>query len=524
MKIKKGLALILALVMIITLMPTMAFAKTTNSVVKTYTVATDSDMPVVAIDLRADDSTGISANNVKFRINLENAVWSTDDQPTAGNLLDTQTATATGEATNLALAFKDADSYGDAGLGFTKVDENGQETAIPVGAIDITNTVDEDFAEVTLDLSAAANNIAKNSYLRIYLALTAGGEEGEVNVNIDANDSALSGGNFTVATASDNTTTASVTGTVKSYPRQTVTGANVEIRETSVSAIGTGYQVLRLTLPSGYTWSDLSIAGDLAEENDLVEIGTNDQGEPIMESRLINLMSKDENTYKADGVTRWLVDDLDNPGTPNGAYTVVNDRTLYVRVDTDAEAGVRESMILTPTFIIERDATMGDVSLSISSYRSDVNKVANASDLVIAVYGDDTVSVTTLAEDDQPEVVAGYLEDSDADPFVVQVTLEESTTDSLVTDRYIDFDFNGEIQVADEGYPIHYYVGNGNKNYDDGAVLDPEAIDIDGIDGDRSTFTLNLSKDTDLMDEWDPDEPNRINVLRTGYCRSKLYG
>ena len=102
-------------------------------------------------------------------------------------------------------------------------------------------------------------------------------------------------------------------------------------------------------------------------------------------------------------------------------------------------------MILTPTFIIERDATMGDVSLSISSYRSDVNKVANASDLVIAVYGDDTVSVTTLAEDDQPEVVAGYLEDSDADPFVVQVTLEESTTDSLVTDRYIDFDFNGEI-------------------------------------------------------------------------------
>ncbi len=32
MKIKKGLALILALVMIITLMPTMAFAATTNSV------------------------------------------------------------------------------------------------------------------------------------------------------------------------------------------------------------------------------------------------------------------------------------------------------------------------------------------------------------------------------------------------------------------------------------------------------------------------------------------------------------
>ena len=48
MKIKKGLALILALAMIITLMPTMAFAATTNSVAKTYTVAADEDMPVVA--------------------------------------------------------------------------------------------------------------------------------------------------------------------------------------------------------------------------------------------------------------------------------------------------------------------------------------------------------------------------------------------------------------------------------------------------------------------------------------------
>ena len=39
MKIKKGLALILALAMIITLMPTMAFATTTNTVSKVVTVA-----------------------------------------------------------------------------------------------------------------------------------------------------------------------------------------------------------------------------------------------------------------------------------------------------------------------------------------------------------------------------------------------------------------------------------------------------------------------------------------------------
>ena len=69
MKIKKGLALILALAMIITLMPTMAFASTTNTVDKTYSVAADEDMPTVYIDLKVTSTNGIAAGEEnKFKL------------------------------------------------------------------------------------------------------------------------------------------------------------------------------------------------------------------------------------------------------------------------------------------------------------------------------------------------------------------------------------------------------------------------------------------------------------------------
>lgn len=47
MRIKKGLALFLALAMIICLMPASAFASTTATVNKVYAVAADTDMPEV---------------------------------------------------------------------------------------------------------------------------------------------------------------------------------------------------------------------------------------------------------------------------------------------------------------------------------------------------------------------------------------------------------------------------------------------------------------------------------------------
>ena len=489
MKIKKGLALILALAMIITLMPTMAFAATTNSVVRTYTVATDSDMPVVAIDLRVNDSTGISGET-KFRINLENAEWNLDN-PDAANLIDAEADTLTDAFNNYTTY--DLDNL-EGALGLAVIKDGAQ---LPSGntldnEITVTNNVENNFAEITFTINSGEGitRVEQGDYVRIYFALTAGSEDGSVQVSIDGENSPLTSGTYTVATASSNTTTANVTGTVKSYPRQTVTAANVEIRETSVSAIS-GDQILRLTLPSGYSWSGLDISGDLAANES-------------------NVLFNDDNPGKES------IGDL----AVNGDYYQPNDRTVYVYIDVDASQGTRESLILTPIFSITRDAAMGDIALSIYSYRafSDSNRIASASDLVIAVYGDDTVSVTTLDEENLPEVVAGYLDDNDGNPFIVQVTLEESTADSLVTNRYIEFDFNDEIQVLAnynaDGEPalmsdgIKYYIGTGTKDYED--VDDVMNVnEIDGINGDRSTFTMTLDQVAANAD-WEDNDPNTV--------------
>ena len=79
MRIKKGLALFLALAMIICLMPASAFASTTATVDKVYAVAADTDMPEVYIDLKVTSPKGIAEDEVnKFKLNLENAEWTLD--------------------------------------------------------------------------------------------------------------------------------------------------------------------------------------------------------------------------------------------------------------------------------------------------------------------------------------------------------------------------------------------------------------------------------------------------------------
>ena len=113
MKIKKGLALILALAMIITLMPTMAFATTTNSVSRVVTVAADAKMPKTTITLETKDAWDIGTENAQnIRLTLNNATWtedtvdSVDDVLTVGGTLKNGDPIATTESgQNLKVGF-----------------------------------------------------------------------------------------------------------------------------------------------------------------------------------------------------------------------------------------------------------------------------------------------------------------------------------------------------------------------------------------------------------------------------------
>ena len=468
MKIKKGLAAILALAMIITLMPTMAFAATQNSVAKTYTVAADEVMPVVAIDLKVNDALGMSGAN-KFKLTLTNAEWAVDN-PTTDNIFD-----ATGA---LKTAYEKGETKETAGLALSTI-ANATEAVVAANNVEV-NAVETDSATITY---TPADTVAKDSYVRIYLALRAGSENGEVKVTIDGMDSAITGGTYTVATASGNTTIAEVTGKVKTYPRQKITGATVEITETSVTAIKAA-QILKLTLPKGYSWENLAVSGDLVGKN----------------NEFAGLKNKKDS-----------LDDLKLASS--GDYYKVDDRTLYVYVGVEAAANMRESIVLTPTFDVTREAAMGDITLTVSSYwASSGNKVATASGLVIATYGDESVQVTTVDEEDLPEIVAGYLDDKDGNPFVVKVTLKETTKGSLAAGRYIDFDFNDEIQVvADEN--IKYYIGTGSRDYNDATDIPEKFLDFAANkEKDLSEFTITVPSESNQLVAWDITKANTLTL------------
>ena len=472
MKIKKGLAAILALAMIITLMPTMAFAATQNSVAKTYTVAADEVMPVVAIDLKVNDALGMSGAN-KFKLTLENAEWAVDN-PTTDNIFDENSA--------LKNAYAGGQTIDNAGLALSTI--GATETAVAAANVEV-NAVETDSATITY--TPADPGVAKDSYVRIYLALRAGSENGEVKVTIDQMDSAVTSGTYTVATASGNTTIAEVTGKVKTYPRQEITGATVEITETSVNAINTD-QILKLTLPKGYSWKGLEVSGDLATGFD---------------------------SYSEKQVTS--PDNL----TSNGECYKVDERTIYVYVEVAPAANMRESIVLTPTFDVTRDAAMGDITLTVSSYKAvnGGNKVATANGLVIATYGDESVQVTTVDEEDLPEIVAGYLDDKDGNPFVVKVTLKETTKGSLSAGRYIDFDFNDEIQVINNGdIKIKYYVGTGSRDYDEAKEVPAALLDFaNNKTKDCSEFTItvpptNSNGTENTLDSWNTTKANTLTL------------
>ena len=87
MKFKKAFAWILAVAMVITLMPSMAFATSTNTVKAVPTVASNSEMPETSISVEVKDSNWDDNGTMKpqtIRLNFTNAKWT--NNPSEGNV------------------------------------------------------------------------------------------------------------------------------------------------------------------------------------------------------------------------------------------------------------------------------------------------------------------------------------------------------------------------------------------------------------------------------------------------------
>ena len=465
MKLKKALSGVLAAAMVVTLAPTMAFATTTNTVSSVPTVASSDNMPAVTLDLEVKDPTGWEVSDVQtIKFNLKNAEW--DKNP---NKVD---------------------------AGALKADDKTVISASSTSKVTITKLISaaNDSVEFEFTPSEKLKKGDVVSFIIAENALKSGSENGPVQISIDGLDSKVTSSTLTVANVGSSSTVATVNGSVKSYGRvsnQTV-DAKIEIRETAVNSITTD-QVVKLTLPKGIKWDQIAIGGNLAASGNAME----------------NVKTS------ADKIA------------DKGDYALANDgRSVYIFLDVNSENTVRQVATLTSTISIDRTASEGDIDVDITSYRagnfegntftSEGNTISDASDLVIAKYGNESVEVKTVAESDIPSVYTGFVQTNKDKYNWIQVTLKETVKDSLQSGRFIDFDLPEEVQVVKaEGIRATLKTDAKLKDAADFSKLGANLIDFDD-NKDLSNFSVTVPENGAAVagnETWKADKANTFTLF-----------
>ena len=457
MKLKKALSGVLAAAMVVTLAPTMAFATTTNTVSSVPTVASSDNMPAVTLDLEVKDPTGWEMSDVQtIKFNLKNAEW--DKNP----------------------------NKADAGV--LKADNKTVISASSTSKVTITKLISaaDDSVEFEFTPSAKLNKGDVVSFTIAEDALKSGSENGPVQISIDGLDSKVTSSTLTVANVGSSSTVATVNGSVKSYGRVSnqTADAKIEIRETAVNSITTD-QIVKLTLPKGIKWNQIAIGGNLADNG--------------------NAMTSEK--PNADKVTAA------------GEYALANDgRSVYIFLDCTDEKAVRQVATLTSTISIDRTASEGDIDVDITSYKAfgNGNSITDASDLVIAKYGNESVEVKTVAESDIPSVYTGFVQTNKDKYNWIQVTLKETVKDSLQSGRFIDFNLPEEVQVVKtEGIRATLDKDAKLKNATDFAKLASNLIDFDD-DKDLSNFSVTVPDNDATVagnETWKADKANTFTLF-----------
>lgn len=442
MKLKKALSGVLAAAMVVTLAPTMAFASTTNTVASVPTVKGDATIPTdTVITLTVKDTTGWNANeSQKIKLTLSNAKWDTNPDATDKTDASKITATKNGKSVDVLTV---TPSAGSATTEFISATDNTLEFAFKSDA-----------------------QLVKDGYINLTIkkgAVQTESTDGPVTVAIDGLDSKVTSSTVTVATVGTSTTTAVVNGDVKTYTRETTAlKTSIEIRETAVNSIAEGsVQTFELRLPKGVTWDvdNTKIAGDMFATAPTKKLGS-------------------------------------------------DSRILVVSGTVTGSNAVRNVVTITPAISIGRDASMGDIAVQLTGKSAtlngaDTDAVADASDLLIAKYGEESVEVSTL--DTVPEIVSGYTQNAKDKTFYVYATLKESMGGALSAGKYVDFTLPEEVQICGpiEASSKKGDSGTFSKVYDSFIEVGEDSIKnqavgvennktIKGQDSDMSTFAFTV--------------------------------
>lgn len=499
MKFKKAFAWILAVAMVITLMPSMAFATSTNTVKAVPTVASNSEMPATSISVEVKDTDwndGATMRDQTIKLNFTNAKWNKNPK--------TEGASISPDGSFIEAVGAIADD--------PNTTENEAQPAkgltVTASAIEGTFT-DVNFKKVlavsdnSIEFEFEANGTVKKGTIFTFTfndgALKSESESGPVEIAIDGLDSYVSSSTLTVATVGSNNTVASVSGSVKTYGRlvDIPIDAIIELRETAVNSIS-GPQVIKLTLPKGMSWSQIEIGGSLTN--------------PVA-----NILS---------GAAAI---DPDHVNATNKYYLGNDGRSAYIYLDVTPDDKNRQVATFKSKITIGKTASEGDITVDIASHKAiSGNSISEASDLVIGAYGSESVKISTADEEKLPVIYSGYEETNKGKSTWVQLTIEESVRDSLVADRYIDVEFPEEIQVVSNA-AIKATLSN-KPNISDastyGNLTGGLAPDID--DKDRSEFTLTVpggAKGNSVgKDTWDNNKANKWTLFVPVTIRADFTG
>ncbi len=474
MKLKKALSGVLAAAMVVTLAPTMAFASTTNSVASVPTVKSDAKIPAeTVITLTVKDTAGWDTNEgQKIKLTLSNAKWANNpdgnskDQSTPAN--DTNEIKA-GENTVLTVsATKSNKTTLTTAVKFITATDNTLEMVITPNPTEEEEERDKLDKDGYITLTIAANAIETES------------TDGPATIAIDGLDSKISSSTITIATVGSSTTTATVSGDVKAYPRDKFElGTSIEIRETAINSIKKGSkQHIELKLPKGVTWNSTAtkIGGDMFTN---AEVGTSDGG-----------------------------------------------RILEIDATVTGKDKVRNVLTIKPFINIGKDASKGDITVQITAKaENNADAVADANDLVIANYADESIEVSTL--ETTPEIVSGYTQNAKDKKFYIYATVKESMKGALTAGKYIDFTLPEEVQICgpiqtsdkagDKGtfgssLTSKITVGEDSIANDDVAdeVKDKnnKVVGYNGQDSDMSTFEFTVPSDD--VGTWKTNKGNTV--------------
>ncbi len=398
MRTKRSLAFVLAMVMILALIPASAFAATTNSVTKTPTVASESPMPAVQLDITAKDVKGMDGEQ-KIKLTVENGKWNIDPlRHETTNEIYSITLSAIPGVMNTSYAA-------------TLINDDGYVDTVK------SVSISESSAEFVFTPNVG---FEKDKSISLLLNIKSGADAGEVKVKLESIDSQVSPGTYTVGIVGSGNTVATVADDPTKVGRTEIKAAPIEIREVAVNSVTSGAHSIKLTLPKGVEWYN---------------------GTGSYDPKLI------------------------------GGDMLVSAATAYVQSDardliitfSAVGANTREMLSIIPHIKIGKDAKYGDITVQIRNQKDTTDSISEASGLVIAVYGDEEVSVTTVKEADLPQIIAGReFKSSNGTEYTVEVTLEENQKGALIRNKYVDFTFPEWVQIV-SGSSVKYKIDGGAK-------------------------------------------------------------